>query len=432
MPISPARTTAFDILSRIESEKAYSSILLPAFTHKLRRNDRALCYEITYGVLRRQIYLDRVTDQFSGGRKLDPEVRNAIRIGLYQLYFLDRVPAHSAVNESVDLAGRAGKKSAKGFVNAILRRAESGRPELEYSDELDRISVETSHPRWLVERWEAEFGRQTAQKIAAANNQTGRTAFRFTARTLSYAQRPDWQQSAAPSDYVKGCFFVERINQELLELERQGEIYFQDEASQLVANSIKLLPGERFLDACAAPGGKITSIAARYGHSGNLLIAGELHSRRVDFLSENCVKQGANAIKIVQFDAENPFPFAEAVFDVVLVDAPCSGTGTIRHNPEIRYLLQPGDFGELSSKQLRILNAASKMVRHGGKLVYSTCSLELEENERVCCNLLESVSDFSSVPPDIPERFLTPEGFGKTWPHRDGMDGFFIASFLRR
>lgn len=432
MPISPARTAAFDVLSKIESSRAYSSILLPAATEKLQQIDRALCYEITFGVLRRRIYLDRVTDFFSEGRKLDPEVRTAIRIGLYQLFFLDRVPVHSAVHESVDLAGRAGKKSAKGFVNAILRRAAKGKPPFQFSDEREQISVETSHPRWLIERWESEFGIETAQKIAAANNQAGPTAFRFTARAFPDSPKPDWLWNAAASDDVKGCFFAGRINREMLEYEARGEIYFQDEASQLVANSVNLLPGQRFLDACAAPGGKITSIAARYPGSKNLLIAGELRTGRVNFLAKNCETQGADAVKIVQFDAERQFPFADGAFDAVLVDAPCSGTGTIRRNPEIRYFLQPGDFEELPSKQLRILNSASQMVRHGGRLIYSTCSLEPEENERVCRSFLQLRSCFGSVPPDIPERFLTPEGFGRTWPYRDQMDGFFVAVFHRR
>lgn len=432
MPISPARIAAFDILSKIESEKAYSSILLPSATENLGQKDRTLCYEITYGVLRKKIFLDRVINFYSKNKKLDAAVRNAIRIGLYQLLFLDRVPAHSAINESVDLIGRARKTSAKGFVNAILRRATRESPRLEYSDEIDRLSVETSHPQWLLERWVNEFGRTDAQEIAAANNTAAKTAFRFTARASDKSGAPEWLQGAVKSENVDGCYKIDRINSEMMALAEKGEIYFQDEASQMIANSVNIPPGGRFFDACAAPGGKITSIAARHRVSGNLFAAGELHPRRIELLRQNCERQATESVRIVRFDAETIFPFADGSFDVVLVDAPCSGTGTIRHNPEIRFFIEPEDFDYLSAKQLNILCSASKIVRRGGKLIYSTCSLEQIENEGVCRGFLASKPEFQTVAPDLPQRFVTTDGFGRTWPHRDDMDGFFVAVFLRR
>ncbi|HBR56386.1 MAG TPA: hypothetical protein DEA22_02775 [Blastocatellia bacterium] len=431
MSISPARKAAFDILSKIESQKAYSSILLPAAAEGLSIRDKTLCYEITYGVLRKLIYLDRVTDLLSGGRRIDDAVRIAIRIGLYQLCFLDRVPKHSAINESVNLIARARKTSAKGFVNAILRRAALGIPELEFADELDRISVETSHPRWLLERWEAEFGKETADELAAANNMVPAAAFRLTARGLSAGLHEPLPAETVKSNEVDGCYLADRVNQGLRQLATRGEIYFQDEASQMAANATDLLPGESFLDACASPGGKITSIASRYTGGEHLLVAGELHAHRIKILRENCQRQGVDSVRIVRFDAETEFPFAAESFDVVLVDAPCSGTGTIRHNPEIRYFVAPKDFEELSAKQLRILSAASEIVRRGGKLIYSTCSLEPMENEGVCGKFLQSASDFKAASPKVPIRFLTRDGFCRTWPHRDHMDGFFIAAFTR-
>jgi 16S rRNA (cytosine967-C5)-methyltransferase len=160
-------------------------------------------------------------------------------------------------------------------------------------------------------------------------------------------------------------------------------------------------------------------------------VAGDLHWNRVEFLRENCQRQGVKFVHIVQYDAEQSLPFADGAFDAVLVDAPCSGTGTIRHNPEIRYFLKPNDLTELQNKQLRILKNASKLVNQGGSLIYSTCSLEREENEVVCEAFLRDDPDFTLVNPDVPMRFLTEQGFARTFPQRDGMDGFFIASFAR-
>ncbi len=426
MKISPARLAAFDILMKIETDRAFSSVLLPVFEDKLSPADRGLCHELVLGVLRRQIYLDKIIETLAGSKKLDTVVRIALRLGVYQLQFLDRIPDHSAINESVNLVQRAKKTSAKGFVNAVLRRATREKISLEFTDEIERISVEQSHPEWLVERWIGQFGIDETRRLAVANNELPALAFRFTARS----SRKDARQ-AKRSDNVDGCFIAEKFDPELRKLAESGEIYFQDEASQMVGAAIEVRRGERFLDVCAAPGSKTTMIAGNYGKNASLIAAGDINKARVDFLSENCVNQGVESVNILQYDAEKPLPFADESFDVVLVDAPCSGTGTIRHNPEIRYFLHPDDFGELSDKQLRILENASKLVKTGGRLIYSTCSLEREENETVCERFMKGDPAFRQTVPDIEQRFITSDGFARTFPHRDHMDGFFIAIFER-
>lgn len=429
MKISPARTSSFDILFRIEVEKAFSSILLPQYESNLNDLDRTLCHELTLGALRRQIYLDRVIEKLAGAKRLDAEVRIALRLGIYQLLFLDRVPAYSAINESVELVGRARKTSAKGLVNAILRKISRGPVKLDYSDETDRISVETSHPRWLIERWADEFGQAGAISIANANNLPSDLAFRFTAKGFSARPQPkaDWSES----QLVNGCFITSRATPELSALVDSGMVYFQDEASQLVASAVRLNNKDLFLDVCAAPGSKTTGIAAKPAAASAITIAGDVHWKRVDVLRDNCRRQGIDWINIVQYNAENGLPFAEEMFDWVLVDAPCSGTGTIRHNPELRYFVSPTDFSQFNSKQLAILKNASKMVKPGGQLVYSTCSLEREENEFVCKQFGTEVEEFELVAPHVPARFRTAEQFARTLPHRDRLDGFFIAQFAR-
>jgi 16S rRNA (cytosine967-C5)-methyltransferase len=217
----------------------------------------------------------------------------------------------------------------------------------------------------------------------------------------------------------------------LRELADVGEIYFQDEASQLVARIAATDFGMRFLDVCAAPGGKTTLVASAIQPEGKLLVAGDVHSSRAKLLKATCIRQGASFVSAVQYDAEFELPFADASFDTVLVDAPCSGTGTIRHNPEIRYFLEPGDFAELANKQRRILNNASKLVRPGGRLIYSTCSIQTEENEVVCHEFLDRTAKFAKVRPEVPDALLTGDDFARTFPHRDRTDGFFIAEFRR-
>ncbi|MBK7393515.1 MAG: 16S rRNA (cytosine(967)-C(5))-methyltransferase RsmB [Chloracidobacterium sp.] len=424
MKISPARTAAFDALFAIETERVFTSDALPKYEYGLTVIDSALCHEIVLGVLRRQIYLDKVTASFTNNKTLDSAVRIAIRMGLYQILVLDKVPDHAAINESVMLVQRAKKMSAKGFVNAILRRATRETVALIYEDDLDRISVETSHPRWLIERWGNELGFAKAETIASANNNVPASAFRSLNENAEIGK---WHKSK----HVEGAFLTDRISPELREREATGEIYFQDEASQLVARAVTIPADGVFLDVCASPGGKTGLIASRYTNEVKFTVAGDISTRRVEFLRDNCIRQGVSWVNIVQYDAEARLPFAESVFDTVFVDAPCSGTGTIRHNPEIRYFLEPSDFARFADKQLRMLMEASKLVKSGGSLVYSTCSLEREENEIVIERFLADHLSFSVVRPDVPDRFVTAGAFARTWPHRDGMDGFFIAGLKK-
>ena len=431
MKISPARTAAFDVLFRIETEKAFSSALLPVFEDKLAANDRGLCHEIALGVLRRKLYLDRLIDELSKGRKLDVEVRIALQIGLFQMIFLDRIPPHSAINESVELVSRAKKTSAKSFVNALLRSYQRRPHEPTFVDEVDKISISTSHPRSLVERWISQFGLDESRAICEVNNRPPALSLRLIGSEIE--RRETLAELASlkemrQSEFVDGCFLAEKMSHDLASLSDRNRVYFQDEGSQFVANAVVAERGFRILDVCAAPGGKTTMIASSGDKS---VVAGDIHFTRVQYLRETCAKHEAASVSVVQYDAETMIPFEPASFDTVFVDAPCSGTGTIRHNPEIRYSIGPADILQLSSKQLRILKNASELVKPGGRLIYSTCSLESEENEAVCDRFLQERGDFDLIAPKVPSRFLASTGFARTFPHRDELDGFFIAVFRR-
>jgi 16S rRNA (cytosine967-C5)-methyltransferase len=415
--VSPARLAAFQVLLKIETEKSFSSVMLPIFEEKLQPNDRGLCHELTLGTLRKQLYLDRIIATFSN-QKLDLTVRIAIRLGLYQLLFLDKIPAYSAINESVNLVHLAKKQSATGFVNAILRRATREKFEPKFTDAIERISIETSHPRWLIERWIKNFGIEDTEKIAVANNETPKTTFRFTNKT---------------TDAIKQLLENEETRNDrkfLRELAENGKIYFQDEASQIVGQTIALKRDESFLDVCAAPASKLSQISAQADK--NLIVGGDLYFRRVETMKEICGNQGLKNVQVLQYNAEKSLPFADESFDVILLDAPCTGTGTIRHNPEIRYHIEEKDFEELFEKQLKIITNASKLLKRNGRIIYSTCSLEVEENEQVIESFLANNSSFQSVKINLPEKFLTKQGFARTFPNRDDIDGFFIAELVRK
>lgn len=429
MKVSLARAAAFDILLRIEKEAAYSSVLISNYEAKLSSKDKGLCHELTLGVLRRKLYLDAIIDRLSNNRSLDTEVRLALRIGLFQLIFFDRVPAHSAINESVELVSHAKKTSAKSFVNALLRKFQREPVEPKYSDDIERVSTITSHPRWLVERWVRRFGIKETAALCEANNRTPPLTFRFInnndEKTISKTISSDDFQK---SKFIHGCFRAESMSKTLADLATSNRIYFQDEGSQLVARTVIAEGGTRILDVCAAPGGKTTMIA---GDKEKFVVAGDVHPTRVKRLAENCAKHNASNVSIIQYDAETALPFKAESFDVVFVDAPCTGTGTIRHNPEIRYSVARSDFKELSGKQLRILKNASELTAPGGSLIYSTCSLEEDENEAVCEKFLTERTEFEIAELNISERFWTSEGYARTFPQRDDMDGFFIAKFRK-
>lgn len=421
--ISPARLAAFNILKQVESG-AFSSILLAAEEPHLQPADRALCHELVLGVLRWQLRLDKILEHFSKRaiESLDQGVRIALRLGLYQLRYLSRIPASAAVNESVSLVRAARLSSATSFVNAVLRRAireAEYDPVADVSDVLERIAIQTSHPVWLIDRWATAFGVDEAESFANANNMMPPTAFRVVAKRGNQSEILSKLNTAESSDIVDGAWRISGTTSLLRELSAAGQIYLQDEASQLVAHELEVERGERVLDLCAAPGGKTTLIADRSEDSA-FIVAADRSATRLATVVNTMQLHEIESIKPVILDAVEPLPFAAGSFDKVLVDAPCSGTGTLRRNPEIRWRLTPVDIVKLTEQQKQILRRAVEMVKPGGRLVYSTCSVEREENEEVIEEVLADDERFQLLKTK------------RTWPQREGCDGFFISLFQRR
>ncbi|HNQ15724.1 MAG TPA: 16S rRNA (cytosine(967)-C(5))-methyltransferase RsmB [Pyrinomonadaceae bacterium] len=419
MKVAPARHAAFTVLNRIDQRNGDSASLLASVEGELIAADRRLCHELVLGVLRRRMWIDRNIDALAPGRKIDREIRTVLRIAVYQLAFLDRVPPHAVVNDAVSQCRIARKTSAGSFVNAILRSFGRARPSLDFAGDSERIACELSHPEWLIERWSRQFGRDTAESIALANNQPVEPSYRWTRRTTE----------SVKASLAREC--VPNRAEYLRELAANGKIYFQDPGSQMVARTVRLAEGESFLDVCAAPGGKTTLAALEASGRPALVVAGDSSAERVRVLADNCRRQGVEEAAIVRFDAVAGLPFADGTFDAVLVDAPCSGTGTIRSNPEIRYNVTEASIATHSSKQLAILENASKTVKRRGRLIYSTCSLETEENEEVARRFIESAGEFRVAATGFRLPYETDDGFARTFPHRDGTDGFFVAVFLK-
>ena len=344
MAISPARQAAFDILLRIETTAAYSDELLHSrLTDRLEERDRALASEIVLGTLRRQGEIDQLIAKPSRRpvAKLDSEVRTALRMGCYQLRYLDRIPDRAAVSESVELVKRARKSSAAGMVNAILRRL----PERPRPSE----SVEWSHPEWLRERWRQAFGEAATDALMQANLQPPRTYLRLNTRypVQETVRRLAGEGVTTEPAEVPSCRLVVKGRPASTESRKQGRVRVQDVSSQMVVPMLGLKPGHSFLDLCAAPGGKtfqaLETLIAGQLSSHSAAIACDRHLHRLRTMRELATE----SVDLVSLDAETALPF-QRTFDRILVDAPCSGTGTLARNPEIKWRLRPRDIEALS------------------------------------------------------------------------------------
>jgi 16S rRNA (cytosine967-C5)-methyltransferase len=433
--VSAARWAAFEILRKVEAGH-FSSVLLASDTNKLEPSDRALCHELVLGVLRWQLNLDRVIEHYSNRKiqSLDEAVRLALRLGLYQLRWLTRVPQSAAVDESVRIVQAARLSSARAFVNAVLRRATREpdyNPADGISDPIEKISIQSSHPRWLVQRWVNSFGLEDVEAFAQANNETPTVSFRVVRARATESDVIDRLTRAGvqlqASQIAPGAWRTSTGSRVVRELAENGEIHLQDEASQLVAQIVSAQKGDRVLDLCSAPGGKTTLIAETSEAS---VVANDISRKRLATVAKLVSKHRLTNISPMMFDGLKPLPFGDDTFDRVLVDAPCSGTGTLRHNPEIRWRLSSDDFKRFASQQNLFLSNASRVLRTGGHLIYSTCSVEREENEDVVASFLKDTHGFKQIHLEA-GKLSTPSGTLRTWPQRDGTDGFFIAAFQK-
>jgi 16S rRNA (cytosine967-C5)-methyltransferase len=410
----------------------------------LDRRDRSFHMEIVYGVLRHRDTLDWILKHFlDNSSKLGDFTLNNLRIAAYQIFFM-RVPDWAVVNESVEIEkrGTVTQRSARKaqLVNAVLRNILRRKGEfvlpVKLDDPAESIAVNTSYPRWIIKRWIERFGEKDAVQLAEANNQI--RPFTIRANSLKISREDLIKKlafqgiSAEPTPFSPDGILLKELYTYSDLLFIQGLFAVQDEASQLVTYLLDPKPGERVLDACAAPGGKTSHIAQLIGETG-LIIAVEKDLKRTLDLEKNIKILGIGSVKILTADINTLKTEDAGQFDKILLDAPCSSFGVIRKNPDIKYKYRKADLSRNSTRQLEFLRSVSNLLAEEGRLVYSVCSTEPEEGEQVIREFLKTATDFRIIE-DIGPGFLHPfmeNGFFRTYPHKNKMDGFFGAALCR-
>jgi len=394
--IAPARRAAYEVVRRVFEDDAYADRAFSAAAAGLDARDRALAQQLAYGTVQRARTLDHAIDTLGRRplRKLDPPVRASLRLGAYQLGYLEAVPAWAAANESVELVRAAGLERAVAFTNAVMRRlAEGIRPLL---DSLPEAPLKHSYPDWIAEIWERDLGREEALELMRAQNEPPETVVRGDVE-------------GEPTD-VPGAVRVARVDERAL---AEGRLWPQSRGSQLAGLAVGSRDGERVLDLCAAPGGKATMLRGE-------VVAVEVHEGRARELEENVRRLGAANVRVVHADALD-LPAELTGFDRGLVDAPCSGLGVLAQRPDLRWRAKP-----LPELQLSLLRAAAERVRRGGTILYAVCTINADENEAVvAASGLDVDASLGEEWPGFrhPRR---PE-FLLTLPHKHGTSGFFIA-----
>ena len=429
--ISEARRIAFEVLCQISLRGAFSDNAVHSkLASDLALRDRRLMTELVYGTLRWQGLLDHALMQVSARAwdEVDPELRVLLRISLYQMWFTERVPDHAILDDAVELAKRRSTKSASGFVNAVLRTLSRWRP---WADPETIRSwppwVQVSLPKWLWERWSDRLGVDRARAYSLSLNQAPRCAVRAVPGSRGTIKGPC---AIEASDLVPGAHFLAAGSSSR---DLPPGFMVQDEASQLIPQLLGSTTSRHVWDTCAAPGGKSAILSEMCGESG-WVVSSDLNRRRARQLSSALLSlsQRSGSMVLVA-DARRSPPF-RTCFDAVLADVPCSGLGTLRRNPEIKWRVQPKQLARFQREQLAILRSVSESVRIGGLLLYSTCSTEPEENEQVVERFLGSHRQFRIRKPQFPpgiEAWLDGEGLLRTFIEARPWDGFFAALMAR-
>ncbi|XID95220.1 16S rRNA (cytosine(967)-C(5))-methyltransferase RsmB [Paenibacillaceae bacterium WGS1546] len=449
-----AREVALSVLTNVEARGAYSGLELNRALQAagLTRQDAALATELAYGTIQRLNTIDYALQGRVKGwpNKIEPWVRCLLRMSYYQLRWLTRVPSHAAVDEAVRIAKKRGHAGIGGLVNGVLRAVLREGFDAPLPDELpaaERIALAHSHPVWLVERWIAEYGESEAEAVCAANNEPPHASARInrlkTTRDETIAELAAEGIRARKSALARDGIVAEKAgNLAHSQGYKEGRFTIQDESSMLVAAVADPRPGMRALDCCAAPGGKTTHLAERMGDEG-LVVANDVHPHKEALIREQAERLGHGCIRTAVGDAlELPDRLETASFDVVLLDAPCSGLGVIRRKPEIKWNKTAADIAGLAELQRKLLARAAALVKPGGTLVYSTCTIAEEENGGAIRAFLGEHPEFA-LDPAWPDEVLRPlrdagklpepfPGMIQLLPGQFGGDGFFIARLRKQ
>ena len=440
-----ARTVAVEILSQVFDEGAYTNIALNKYlrTSNLSVLDRRLLTELVYGTTKAKGTLDWYLKGCITRPLFDVEskILNVLRVALYQIIYMDRIPESAAVNEAVKTARSLGNEGTAKFVNGVLRgylrkQAAGGfvLPD-EQKDDAGYLAIKYMHPRWLVKRWLGPHGREGVEKLLAFNNSSAPVCIRantlVTTREKLLADLAALEVKAHASQWSSDGIIIDEMNSLMDIFEKlPNAFYVQDESSMMVADVVEPQKGESILDLCSAPGGKTTHLAEKMGNAGEIL-ACDIHEHKLKLIQENAKRLGISCIKTKLNDGAVFQREWANKFDRVLVDAPCSGMGVLRRRAEARWTKDKKDLKVFPPLQLSILKCAARYVKEGGRLVYSTCTIEQSENHYLIEEFLKLFPDWQRVPIKHP---LTGEMVEELqiWPHIDNIDGFYICALERK
>lgn len=422
------RKTAYYILEDIEKDNAYSNLAINRRERQMKPAAPAFVRELVYGVLRYQLQLDYIARCLMDrpGSRLKRSDRIVLRMGLYQLMYMDSVPSYAAVSETVQLA-RAFCRGREGFINGILRNYQRKKDQITWPDReenpVEFLSRRYSYAAWIVELWISQYGQEDAEAMLAAGNETPRLCIRANRRKATPDQLMERLSGEGyrleKMEQVPEGFYVEGSGLLSSSAYQEGWFSVQDESSMLAVCAMDPQPGDTVIDVCAAPGGKTLFMAERMEDRGHIL-AGDLYPARLELLSKQALRLGITSVECRCWDASQTQAELSNTADRVLVDAPCSGLGVVRRKPEIKYKEQNQELGQLPQIQLSILEASSGYVREGGVLVYSTCTVNQEENQQVSKQFLERHREF-----EISEE-------KQLLPGIQGTDGFYICKMKRK
>ena len=437
--LKSAREVALKVLYKIEQEEIFAEEGVEKYCAGLRfsREDRRLVGELVFGTTKLRKRIDYLISQVLDEKleRLTPWMRNILRMGIYQLEFTDKIPAYAAINESVNLAKKYGHTGVASLVNGVLRNYERKKEQIKFPpEELEYISTFFSFPEWLIEKWLSSFGRENVIGLCEYFNRKPNLGVRVNQLKSSTTQVEDYFQKNSLSfrkgSFLEGFYYLESpLELDELELLPEGKIYIQDEASLLAVELLDPKPGEKVLDLCAGPGGKSGYISQRMQNQGKV-IAVDTSETKLQLVRENCQRLGATIVETVLGDAVD---FATTPVDKILVDAPCSGTGVLNRNADARWQKKPEDLERLTKLQLSILENAVSLLKSGGVIVYSTCSIMPEENQIVIGTLLEKHSELKVA--DAGQLFsaelATQEGYLRTLPFMHKIDGAFAVKLIK-
>ncbi|MDF2556276.1 MAG: rRNA methyltransferase [Bacillales bacterium] len=439
------REVALDLLEDIEKNNSYSNI---ALNNAIKENqfspaDSGLLTELVYGTIQRRLTLEYYLNPFIGDKKIEHWVHLLLQMSVYQMVYLDRIPEHAILNEAVEIAKFGGHQGIASFVNGVLRSIQrKGLPSLDLLENpVERLSIEYSHPIWLIEMWVEQFGFESTKEMCEMNLkppvQTVRINQTKSTQDLALQSLEKDGFTVQKSSLLPECIYNKSGNIAFSAAHRDGFITIQDESSMFVANVVAPEENDIVLDACAAPGGKTTHIAEKMNGQGKV-VALDIHKHKIKLVTEAAKRLHLKNIEPFQLDARKiSEKFEENTFDKILVDAPCSGLGVLRRKPDAKYTKLKSDIERLSTIQLGILDKVAPFLKPGGKLVYSTCTVNKEENENVVASFLREHADFE---PDedfiqlLPERAreFVKENHLQILPQHFDSDGFFIASFKKK